>query len=573
MSIRKRDLFFICLLLAGMTLACYHPAGTFGFVDLDDGQYLKENQHVRAGLSAEGVLWAFQSAAASNWHPVTWLSLMADVSFFGVNPHASHWVNIALHIANTLLLFLLLVQATGAKWRSAAVAALFAVHPLHVESVAWIAERKDVLSTFWGLLSLTAYVSYARTLRREPYLLCALFLMIGLMAKSMLVTFPFVMLLLDVWPLKRFQIGAKGPLRSVWPLVKEKIPLFVMVAAVSLVTVAVQSASAMRSLSAYPVFVRIGNAAVSYLGYLGRTVWPFDLSVYYPHPGTDLAWWLALLAGTALIAVSAAVLFLHRFPYLFLGWFWYVGTLVPVIGIVQVADQAMADRYTYIPLIGIFWAVVWGIGDLASRSRFLKIGAALGAAAVLCFFCIRTYSQVFVWEDTVTLYGQAVEVNENSAYLHCSLGEALYRKKEFDAAQYHYQRALEINPRYIDAANNLGAVLLAKGDFDEAERFFHRILKAGPDRKQAYLAHSNLGLLFARQGKDREAIDAFTRAIEYRPDAPEAYHRIGLIFMRRENLGGARQFFQFALEADPSFAPARTSLEQLREISESQPRL
>ncbi len=563
----KRDLFFICLLLIGITLACYHPAGTFGFVGYDDGLYLKENPHVRAGLTAEGVLWAFRSFDAGNWHPVTWLSLMTDVSLFGVNPRASHWVNIGIHIANTLLLFLLLVQATGAKWRSAIVAALFAVHPLHVESVAWISERKDVLSTFWGLLSLSAYVSYARTRRRQPYLLCALFLMIGLMAKSMLVTFPLLMLLLDVWPLNRFQLGAKGSIRSVWPLLREKIPLFLIIVAVSVVTVPAQGAFlSLKSVSDYPIFVRIANAAVSYLVYLGRTVWPFNLSVYYPHPGTDIAWWFALLAGTALVFVSAAVVVLRRFPYLFLGWFWYVGTLVPVIGIVQIGTQAMADRYTYIPLIGIFWAVVWGFGDLASRRRFLQIGAALGAAAVLCFFCIRTYTQVFVWENTETLFGHALKVNEKNAVAHCNFGMTLYRKNELDAALNHFQRALEIDPKYLDAANNLGVVLLEMGDFKEAERIFRRILKAGPDRKRAYLACSNLGLLYARQGKDREAIDAYTRAIEYRPDSPEAYHRVGLVFIRRRNLAAAREAFQFAIEVDPTFAPAIKSLEQLREI-------
>lgn len=553
---RSTSFLFICLILMGLVLVCYYPAGDFGFIHLDDNLYLLYNPKVKAGLSAESVSWAFSTFEAANWHPVTWLSLMVDVDLFGVDPGASHWVNVGFHIANTLLIFSLLVQATGARWRSAVVAALFAVHPLHVESVAWISERKDVLSTFWGLLSLLAYVSYGKTKRRDSYLLCVLFLGIGLMAKPMLVTFPFVMLLFDYWPLKRFYSQKNFADHRIGPLLREKIPFFAMAAAASVVTLAAQASptTAIRTFSEIPLSARFANAAFSYLGYLGHTLWPFDLSIYYPHTGGDFSGAMAVLAAIALTGVSAGAVMLRRHPYFFTGWFWYLGTLVPVIGIVQVGPQAMADRYTYIPLIGIFLAAVWGFGALAARSRIHARILAAAAAVVIVFFGVRTHAQVQVWENDMTLFGHALAVNEKNPLAHVNMGNAHYRRGEQAEAKTHYLRALELYPGYLDALSNLGLVLATSGQWKEAEKIYGRLLAESPDDP---ILHYNLALLLVKQGRDKEAIEAFGRAAKLRPDDPAVYNQMGLLFLRRGNRTGACRFFNIALQVRENFSPAK----------------
>ena len=566
-----RSSLFIYLILTGMVLACYYPVGGFGFIRLDDGLYLRNNPYVKEGLSGDSLSWAFSNFEAANWHPATWLSLMIDVELFGVDPGASHRVNVGFHLANTLLLFWLLFQASGAKWRSAVVAALFAVHPLHVESVAWISERKDVLSTFLGLLCLLAYVSYGKTKRRDRYLLCILFLALGLMAKPMLVTFPFVMLLLDFWPLKRFHpMGFFAPNR-IWPLLREKTPFFVLAAVASTVAFMAQASTttAVRSFSEIPLMARFANAAFSYWGYLGHTLWPFDLSIYYPHPGAEFNVWMAGLAAIVLVIASAGTLVLRRHPYLFTGWFWYLGTLVPVIGIVQVGPQAMADRYTYIPLIGIFVAAVWGIGKIAERGRIharILVAVAVGS---MVFFGARTHDQVQLWSGDLTLFGHALAVNEENYLAHLNMGNELYRRGELVNAKVHYLRALELNPRYFDALNNLGVLLAGKGDWQEAERIYHWLLEERPDSD---ILHYNLGLLLAKQGRDREAVEAFGRAVELRPDNPVVYNQMGLIFVRRGNRVGACRFFNLALQVQTDFSPAkRNKASFCREDSQKNP--
>lgn len=547
---------FICLILTGMVLVCYYPVGGFGFIHLDDNQYLLYNSKVKAGLTAESVSWAFSSFKSANWHPATWLSLMLDVELFGVDPGASHRVNVGFHLANTLLLFWLLVHATGARWRSAVVAALFAVHPLHVESVAWISERKDVLSTFFGLLSLIAYVSYGKNRGREPYLLCILLLGIGLMAKPMLVTFPFVMLLLDYWPLNRFRFQDVFTTYRIRPLLWEKIPFFAMAAAGSAVTLAAQASTgtAIRPLSEIPFFARIANAALSYLAYLGHTLWPFDLSIYYPHPGASFNGSMAVLAAIVLIGVSAGAVMLHRHRYFFTGWFWYLGTLVPVIGIVQVGPQAMADRYTYIPLIGIFLAAVWGFGALAARSRIHASILAAAAVGVIVFFGVRTHAQVQVWENDMTLFGHALAVTEENPLAHVSMGNEFYRRGELAEAKAHYLRAIELYPGYLDALNNLGIVLKATGELKKAEKIYGWLLEANPEDP---VLHYDMGLLMVQQKKYNEALDVFGRAVKLRPDDPAVYNQIGLIFIRLGNRTGACRFFNLALQVQGDFSPAK----------------
>ncbi len=386
--IMRREI-LICLFLVLATLTVYWQVGNYEFVNFDDDKYIIENFHVQKGLTRDSVIWAFTATHVSNWHPLTWLSHMLDFQLYGLNPSGHHLTNVFFHLVNTLLLFLVLKLMTGALWRSGLVAALFAVHPLHVESVVWVAERKDVLSTLFWMLTLWAYLGYTKRPGVKRYLVILLAFALGLMAKPMLVTLPFVLLLLDYWPLKRIELGqsaiglpaasqpstiANKPGAQAFRLLLEKTPMFVLAAVSSVVTFIVQkSGGAVGALETYPFKIRMANALLSYVIYLKKMIWPQNLAVFYPHPGQSLPMWQAAGAGLLLVVVSIAVIRAgRRYPYLPVGWLWYVGTLVPVIGLVQVGDQAMADRYTYVSLIGLFIVVAWGVPDVARSWRYGK---------------------------------------------------------------------------------------------------------------------------------------------------------------------------------------------------------
>jgi len=535
----------VALALAAVTVAVYWPVARHDFVDYDDPVYVQGNRVVQRGLTAAGLRYAFRpSVEASNWHPLTWLSHMVDVQLFGLQAGAHHLVNVALHALNAVLLFLLLRRMTGALWRSALVAALFALHPLHVESVAWIAERKDVLSTVFFMLTLWAYVAWTERGGTWRYLLMAALYGLGLMAKPMLVTLPFVLLLLDLWPLRRWpapgEAARGGAARSsadsfVAALVAvarrrviEKLPLFALSAASCVVTFLVQrEGGAMRGTEAVPLVHRLASAVVSYGMYLVKTVWPAALSPFYRYrsalPAYETALW-----GLGLMAVTAAALAaLRRRPYVAVGWLWYVGMLVPVIGLVQVGMQSMADRYTYVPLAGIFVIVVWGVADLVRERRALAFVAACVAVVALGLLSVTTRHQLGYWRDSETLWRQALALDPDNYVAHNNLGMVKYERGErqkgeefFQAAEGHFRAALDVLPTFADARTNLGMVLTHRGRLEEAEAELRRSIELNPRQARTY---NNLGLVLVAGNRIDEGIRAYGEALRLEPglDAAE----------------------------------------------------
>jgi len=491
-----RSNFIVSLFLTIATLAVYWQAGNHEFINYDDITYVTGNPHLQAGFSPEGIIWAFTSGYAGNWHPLTWISHILDIQLYGMDPGRHHLTNVLFHIGNTLLLFLVFRRMTGALWCSAFIAALFALHPLHVESVAWIAERKDVLSTFFWMLTMGAYAWYVERRGFLRYLLVLLFFILGLMAKPMLVTLPFVLLLLDYWPLSRFQFGHQNGniviqrKSVVIRLICEKIPLFALAAASCIVTLfAQQSGGAVCSFSAFPINIRIANALVSYVGYIVKMLWPHQLAVLYPYPGM-LPWIQVIGACLLLVFISIlAFMALKRCPWLIVGWVWYIVTLVPVIGLVQVGSQAMADRYTYVPLIGIFIMIAFGVPELMSGWRYRKIGLSTMAVACLLVLMATTWFQVRYWANSVTLFERALAVTENNYVLHSNLGVTLFSKGKVDEAIDHFHDAMRINPRYAKAHNNLGTALIHKGKVKKAIAHFREALRIRPGYSDA---HDNL---------------------------------------------------------------------------------
>ena len=587
-NIQQKLPLIISLLLVAAILIAYWQVKNFDFICFDDKPYVTENHHVRAGLTIKGFTWAFTTFHVSNWHPLTWLSHMADCELYGLNPMGHHWTSLQIHIANTLLLFFILQYMTGALWRSAFVAALFALHPLHVESVAWVAERKDVLSAFFGMLALLSYCRYAKQPSLAGYLLTILFFSMGLMAKPMLVTLPFLLLLLDFWPLERFRSA------TVSRLVLEKIPLFVPVVISSCLTfMAQQSSGAVKPLESFSLTVRIANAFVSYASYVVKAIWPHNLTVFYPHSGNTLPLWqvfgaILLVGGASVLAIRS----LKKYPYIAVGLFWYLGTLVPVIGLIQVGDQAMADRYTYIPLIGLFIIVSWGFSDLLTNWRYRKIVLTLFAVIILSVLAVSTFFQLGYWRSSVALFERAVSITENNCLAHNNLGAALLEKGNHDKAVLHIKESLRIEPGCKAALYNLGAALSYQGKLDEAVLHYNDVLKINPEDAivhnnladvlsvqgkldEAVLhynealkidpdyagAHGGFGSLLAKRKKYKEAMFHFTEAIRINPDYAEAYNNIGVIFSRLNKFKEASTFFSKAIQVKPDFTKARKHLE------------
>ena len=514
----------VLLLILSATAFAYWPVMWHRFVILDDVQYIIQNRQVTAGLTQNGFIWAFSSFYACNWHPLTWISHMADVSLFGLNPGAHHGVNLLFHLANTTLLFWALSRMTRTWQASAVVAALFALHPLHVESVAWVAERKDLLSAFFWMLTMIMYSAYARKPGLVRYLLVLILFAFGLMSKPMLVTLPLVLLLLDYWPLGRWNPVDKGSLRRLAVLVMEKAPLLLMSAVSSLVTILAQkSGGAINSLEALPITVRLGNTLAAYFKYIGLAFWPSSLAVYYPHPGqTPLG--ILLAAGGLLTAVTfLAVRFARERPYLPVGWFWFLGTLVPVIGIVQVGAQAMADRYTYIPLIGLFIMIVWGAADLAARF-LVRPGLTVAAAvAVLLSLTLATRIQVGYWANSLTLLARTVLVTEENAAAHRFMGDALMEVNRPADAVVQYRETLRLAPCFGGAHNNLGNALKALGRSDEAAEAWRTAIRLAPDDAKP---HYNLGRLLVRSGRLDEGIAHLKKAVELDPEFTKARNNL-----------------------------------------------
>jgi len=506
---RVRPDYWICLLLVVATLSVYWQVKDFEFVNYDDPLYLGENPQVSSGLTCGSISWAFTAIHAANWHPLTWLSHMLDVHFYGINPGAHHLTNLLFHIANTLMVFFVLKQMTGTLWRSAVIAALFALHPLHVESVAWVAERKDVLSTFFWMLTLLFYIGYVRRPAIYKYLAVFLCFSLGLMSKPMLVTVPLIFLLLDYWPLGRFQIGPQFDVKSAQPgkpvlfLVYEKIPFFILSAASGAVTIwAQQKGGTVSSLEMIPVSDRIANALVAYVAYIGKMFWPAELAVIYPY-SHDLPLWQ--IAGAGLIILSISLMLFkvrRRQPSFIFGWLWYLITLVPVIGLVQVGLQSMADRYTYVPIIGLFIMIVWGIPDKWFQQRFGRAGLATAGSVLLLTMVATSWMQVRYWENSITLFERANKVVHANFVIHNNLGNALARKGRLNDAFGHYTLAMRINPgKAADIHNNLGAALLVNGNIKEAIVQFRLALQIAPNHMDAL---KNLRKVSASHGKQSE---------------------------------------------------------------------
>ncbi|MBC8427167.1 MAG: tetratricopeptide repeat protein [Deltaproteobacteria bacterium] len=511
----------ICLLLALTTLGVYSEVRNFDFVTFDDYTYVAGNPNVQSGLSKKGLAWALTGFYAANWHPVTWLSHMLDCQLFGLNPGMHHLNNLIFHTANTLLLFLVLGRMTGALWRSAFVSALFALHPLHVESVAWVAERKDVLSTLFWMLTMWAYVRYSERPSLTRYLLIFPFFILGLMSKPMLVTLPFVLLLMDYWPLGRLQSTLpekSGKLKTPKPvilrLIAEKIPLFVFVALLSVVTFLAQG-EAVQSLDNFHLKARIANSLVSYTVYIRKMFWPNDLSIFYPYPQT-LQLWLATASGFFLITMT--ILFVKmgkRRPFILVGWLWYLGTLFPVIGLVQVGTHAMADRYTYIPLIGLFIMIVWGVPDLLGNWPYRKLVLRISAGLLLVLLAVCTWFQVSYWKDSIALFTHAIDVTDDNWMAHNNIGFPLVQQGRNSEAIAHFSEAVRIKPDHAEAHVNLANSYGLEGRFEEAKQHFFNAIRINPDLADA---HMNLGVIFARQGNLDKAINHFLAALRVNPD-------------------------------------------------------
>jgi tetratricopeptide (TPR) repeat protein len=537
--LRRSNLFVIPLLLVGATLAAYWGVWTFDFVILDDPTYITKNYRLADGLTYENITWSFTTNYFSNWHPLTWLSYLLDAELFGIDSGPFHTTNLLLHIANTLLLYALLFCWTGAAGRSGFVAALFALHPLHVESVAWVSERKDVLSTFFGLWALLAYGWYARRRSVGWYLAALALFALSLMSKQMLVTLPFLLVLLDVWPLKRTPLtsneqqggeATKGADSSEtsggiicppvpWSrLVVEKIPFFALSVVTSLIIFLVQlHTGAMRPLYTFPLTERIANAIVVYVVYLVQMVWPTRLAAFYPYPeGTESAVQTMGAALLLLAITSVAVLLRKKHWYLLVGWLWYLGTLVPVIGLVQVGDQRMADRYTYFPLIGIFIAVTWLFWHLfvseAWHRRFLPAGALLLLVAMLGL----THQQARHWRDDELLWQHAVEVTEGNYVAHTNLGAVRLDQGQTEEAVKHWRTSLQINPDNYLAHTNLGLVSFSAGRIEEAMESWSSALRIAPNDTYALY---NMGRALAKLGRKEEAVSTFRHALRVEPES------------------------------------------------------
>jgi len=586
----------IALLCAALVLVIFAVFGgllSSGFVLYDDSAYVTENPHVLKGLSRESVSWAFTTTDAANWHPLTWLSHMTDVQLFGLDAGRHHLTSLLLHTLSAVLLFLIFFRMTGALWCSAFVAALFALHPLHVESVAWIAERKDVLSTLFWLLALGAWLAYLKSKKTAPYVLTLVFYALGLMAKPMLVTLPFTLLLLDYWPLNRLTLPLRRRSGEMKKLLWEKAPLFVMAAVSCVVTVIAQrGGGAIKTTLEFPADQRLANAAQTYVTYLGKTVWPSSMAVFYPHPHTGLFTPFALLAILALAGVTALAFRLRRrAPYLLFGWLWYVGTLVPVIGLVQVGVQSMADRYTYIPLIGIFAAAAWGLADIGKRSRALGRAVATSAGVSLAALSVLARIQAGYWAGNEKLFMHALAVTTDNDLAHYQIGCTRQNEGNLDEAIAHLAESVRINPDRADAQNNLGIALDRRDRTPEALDHFREALRIQPGKTQAmnnlglalvklhrlpealgYFqeavgldpdyadARNNLGNALAASGRLEEAVGHYREALRIQPDAVKTITNMGMALGKMDRLSEAIQCFRDAVRLHPEYADAQNNL-------------
>lgn len=547
----------ICGALVVVTLITYLPVHRYDFVGYDDDHYVAENVQVQQGLTAKGIHWAFTSSEANNWHPLTWLSLMFDCRLFGTKPGPIHLVNLLFHSINVLLLFFFLRQTTSRLWASAFVAAVFALHPLHVESVAWISERKDVLSTMFWLLTMLAYARYTRKATTGRYALVVITFVMGLMAKPMLVTLPFVLLLMDYWPLGRMQKSKSGLKLSA--LIREKLPLFILSAISCAVTFLVQwKTGAVKTTEAFPINIRLANMFIAYIRYVFKLFWPEKLAVYYPHFGISIFTWQSVLSAVLLVVATIMIFRLgSRYKYLLVGWLWFLCTLMPVIGLVQVGGQSMADRYTYIPSIGIFIMLAWSVEEFLPAVKAGRLALTIAGCLLLFAMSFITRLQLQHWQNRFTLFQHAVDVTEGNYVMLYNLGESLHMVGKLNKAKELYIRSLQIKPDYYLALNNLGNILDAMGRRDEAIEHFRQAIESEPDYAPAY---NNLGTSLQAQGKLNEAIDCYMKAIKLSPNTPEPYNNLAKALQLLGRYNQAIEQWQKAVDLKPDFIRARMAL-------------
>jgi tetratricopeptide (TPR) repeat protein len=599
-TIKRPDL-LILLALGAITFGIYIQVIGHQFITLDDPTYIRENPMVNRGVTLAGLTWAFTTFYAANWHPLTWIAHMIDSQLFDMNAGAHLLVNAVIHVANTLLLFWLLLGTTRARWPSALVAALFALHPLHVESVAWAAERKDTLSTFFGLFSLIAYTHYVETRSRKWYAWTAVALALGLLAKPMPVTWPFVMLLLDYWPLRRLadatskeyrrSASHRGAATGIASLVREKLPLFPIVAASAVITYVAQSHDrAVRTLVDAPIALRLSNALVSYMKYLLLAFWPNDLAVYYPFAGIPA--WQVIGAAFLLIGITVFCVSQRRIrPYFMVGWLWFLGTLVPVIGIVQVGGQIMADRYFYIPSIGLFIALVFALADIAKSWRVAPALSAGIAGGILLILATLTNAQIQRWRDSFTLFEHTLAVTPPNLRIEHNLGVAFGASDRYDEAAEHFEKALQIDPNFYDGLVAMGVTRAHQGRLPEAIEYFQAAIRSQPGAPKAHvqLAHAlwnqnqdqaaleemrrasqlapkdadiraDLGLALGLAGRIPEAIEQLNEALRLNPNSAEAHNNLGLALLASGKPRESIPEFEAALRLKPELQGAADNL-------------
>jgi protein O-mannosyl-transferase len=593
----------VCLLLALVTLTLYNPVTRHPFVNYDDDRYVTENEHVRQGLTARTISWALTSTEQANWHPLTWMSHALDCSLFRLNPAGHHLTSVLFHAANVMLLFLVAAWATGRPGPSFFVAAVFAVHPINVESVAWVAERKNVLCTFFFLLALGAYGWYAQKPGWKRY--CAVFILFaaGLAAKPMVITLPFILLLIDYWPLERTEEASAGarskfPIRSWRQLTLEKVPLLALSAASALITLhAQQAGGAVRSAEQFSFAIRIGNAIYAYAMYLWKMLWPMRLAPLYPHPGNSLAAWQIAAAALALIALTAIVVKFRAQRYLLVGWLWFLGALVPVIGLVQVGDAAMADRYAYIPLLGIFFMIAFGMADLAREKQWNVAVLPTAATIVLLFFAFATHRQIGFWQSSYDLWSHTLAVTRNNFIAEDNLGGALILRGDPTAAFPHFAAAVRVNPRDAMSRSNLGTYFQTQGRLREAVEEYQLAIRLTSDtgllaetyanlgaaqraldqdenarasyneslrlNSRQFNAWLGLGLLARSEGKLDESMADLSRSIALEPTA-DGYLELGRTFELAGRRAEALHAYQQALQLAPQSTQARQAIDALQ---------
>ena len=560
--VKRNVIVFIYSALISSTLLVFWQVRNFDFVSYDDNDYVYENSHVLNGLTGNGVIWAFTTNVSANWHPLTWLSLMLDCQLFGAYPGRMHLMNLLLHLVNTLLLFAVLRKMTSTLWQSAFVAAAFAIHPMHVESVAWIAERKDVLSTLFLLLTLAAYVSYVKRPGLVRYAMTVLLFALGLLAKPMLVTLPFLLLLLDYWPLERIRRHRADDASqkiSTARLIIEKIPFIAISVVSSAITFLVQlKGSAVAHIGALPLNYRVANAFLSYARYIGKLFWPQNIAVFYPFYADRFAIWQVAMCVLLLLVISIFVIrFGRNQKYLLVGWFWFLGTLVPVIGLVQVGLQALADRYTYIPYTGLFIMIAWGLPELLSKWPQRKIALGLSMVIILTTFGICTHRQVSYWNNSFALFSHAIEVTQNNYVAYNNLGVADNRLGRYQDAIESYNQTIKIKQDYADAHFNLGIAYSELGRYQDAIVAYKQAIRIKPDCAEAYI---NLGVAYNSLGRYQDAIEAYKQLIQIKPDYAEAYFNLGVAYGERGRGKDEIEAYKQAIRINPDYTEAHHNL-------------